>query len=149
MPDLHNEGDCNLRSSSANAADDSSQCMDTVPTTLDTEKEANDNASSSVNTTDAINHNRSFTETVKADDRHQMAALGTYEDDSMASRESSIDLPSNGVDSITHGEPDGHCDIDTGNFVETAASGCLSPASIPSERDLLEREERMSPKHQS
>ncbi|KAF8815801.1 hypothetical protein BYT27DRAFT_7192198 [Phlegmacium glaucopus] len=142
-PDFHNEGDRNLRNSSANTAVDSSESTDIVLTTLDPEEEPNDKASSPVTATNAINH--TFQEPVMADDSPKMDALDTYQHDSSAGQERKIDPLSIDVDCITTDElDDDHRDIDTGNPVESAASRYLSP-----EREPLEREENISSKQQS
>lgn len=96
--------------------------MEVVLTALDPQKEANVGASSSVNVADVINHN-TFNESVMAHDD----VLDTYEYNLLAGKETGIDLPSND-DLITPSQPDDHCDIDTDNFVDNTARGCILPS---------------------
>lgn len=112
------EGDRKLRNGN-------SEFADTVLATLDPEKEANVNTSS-VYTTDAIDHN-TLNEPVMADvTRHNSlpAGQGTHID---------IDLPSSGADFVTLDEPDDHRDIDASNVFGSVARPRISPVSIPSE----------------
>lgn len=117
--DLHGEGNCNFRNRSAKATDDNSESMDTALAALNPKKEVNVTASPLVKRVRRINH----------------ALVDTYQHNSLAWQQTHIQT-------ITSNETDDHCDIETHDFVQILAKGCLAPPPEP-----LEQDENMSPKH--